>query len=260
MIIMNNAQKILMNLDNLETIEVRNDNEVGLSPRETMDNIWTLNQFDGNYIDIDAVPYGLNSVEKVLEVVIFNEDGTMDLVDEKLDKFMEENNTSIGDTLTQEFYLDQVQSKAEKAGYLVVPIENCRDCYYMVNDVLDYDAFGIAYVSKDTLRHIYGVKNITKAIKQRAYKELEQELRFYSAWANNELLECDVCDVYGDIQESVCNVYLNGILDDKEVKKYALDCFGNEWEDYNEDKFEQQALIKLVGKSMTEGEAKQLIG
>lgn len=257
---MSNAQKILMNLDNLETIEVRNDNEVGLSPRETIDNVWTLNQFDRSYVDIDAVPYGLNSVEEVLEVVIFNHDGTMDLVDDKLDKFMEENNTSIGDTLTQEFYLEQVQSRAEKAGYLVVPIENYRDCYCVVNDVLDYDAFGIAYVSKDTLRHTYGVKNITKAIKQRAYKELEQELRIYSAWANNELLEYDVCDVYGDIQESICDVYLNNILDDKEVKKYALDNFGNDWEDYNEGKFEQQALIKLVGKSMTEGEAKQLIG
>lgn len=257
---MNNTQKILMNLDNLETIEVRNDNDAGLSPRETMDNIWTLNQFDRNYIDIDAVPYGLNSVEEVLEVVIFSEDGTMDLVDEKLDKFMEENNTSIGDTLTQEFYLEQVQSRAEKAGYLVVPIENYHDYYYEVNDTLGYSDFGIAYVSKEKLRKVYGVTNITKAIRQRAFKELKQELSIYSAWGNGELLEYDVCDVYGDIQESVGDVYLNDILDDKEVKKYALDYFGNEWEDYNEDKFKEQALRKLVGKSMTEGEAKQLIG
>lgn len=257
---MDNAQKILMNLDNLETVEVRNDNEVGLSPRETIENVWTLNQFDGGHYDIDVVPYGLNSAEEVLEVVIFNQDGTMDFVDDKLDKFMEENNTSIDDTLTHEFYLEQVRSRAEKAGYLVVPIENYRGYYYEVNDVLDYDAFGIAYVSKDTLRHTYGVKNITKAIKQRAYKELEQELRIYNAWATGELLEYDVCGVYGDIQESVGDVYLNDILDDEEVKKYALDYFGNDWEDYNEDKFKEQALRNLVGKSMTEREAKQLIG
>ena len=70
----------------------------------------------------------------------------------------------------------------------------------------DYTVSGFVYVTKETLRKCYGVDRITKSIIERAQNCIQSELDMLTAWLNG--------DCYG-----------------WQIKEYALDDDGLDWEE-----------------------------
>lgn len=66
---------------------------------------------------------------------------------------------------------------------------------------------GIIYVSKKDLRKKYGVKRITKTLRDNANDLLCGEVDTYSSWANGDVYSYTIEDEYGDVEDSCGGFY-----------------------------------------------------
>lgn len=66
---------------------------------------------------------------------------------------------------------------------------------------------GIIYVSKEDLRKEYGIKRITKTLRDKVNDLLSGEVDTYSAWANGEVYLYTIEDQYGNVEDSCCGFY-----------------------------------------------------
>jgi hypothetical protein len=76
----------------------------------------------------------------------------------------------------------------------------------------------IIYVSIDKVRKLFGVKNVTQAIKNQVLSNFKSELDLYTQWANGEVYCYVLYDRTGGVINSVCGFYsIKDVLSDAGV-------------------------------------------
>lgn len=223
----------LMNLKEKLMIEIDYD-EYSDSPRE-WDNLGTFYTWDDGYDSPDKNEFN-NGIE-------FFED----MLGEKLVSRVHDNNSNTSD------FMKEIIPHADKAGYILYPVGKYehRQVNYSLGCSSGWDSgtVGVIFAKKEKIRHEYGIKNITKDIREKVEKNFAHEVWLYTQYANGEAYGFTVTDLLGNVIDSC-----SGFYDDMSDKKMALDItseyadIGNleDWEEYDEKEFNERFEIKTI--------------
>ncbi len=155
-------------------------------------------------------------------------DGAFDRQEEK----SQENNRSVVG------FAYDICSLLDKKGIFALPIlmfEHSMVEYYIGNSIDRWDGsvVGFAWAEKETLYDVYGVKKLTKSIKEKVESVISSSLKMYTDYANGDVYMAvlynsqEDCD-NDDVEDSICGLYYS---DDEDFKGEVLDCFGFTKED-----------------------------
>lgn len=129
-------------------------------------------------------------------------------------------------------------SLLDKKGIWALPIlmfEHSMVEYYIGNSIDRWDGsvVGFVWAKKETLYDVYGVKKLTKSIKEKVESVVSSSLKMYTDYANGDVYMAvlynsqEDCD-NDDSEDSICGLYYSN---DEDFKGEVLDCFGFAKED-----------------------------
>lgn len=155
-------------------------------------------------------------------------DGAFDRQEEK----SEENNRSVVG------FAYDICSLLDKKGIWALPIlmfEHSLVQYYIGNSIDRWDGsvVGFVWAEKETLYDVYGVKKLTKSIKEKVESVISSSLKMYTDYANGDVYMAvlynsqEDCD-NDDVEDSISGFYYSN---DEDFKGEVLDCFGFAKED-----------------------------
>lgn len=129
-------------------------------------------------------------------------------------------------------------SLLDKKGIWALPIlmfEHSMVEYYIGNSIDRWDGsvVGFVWAEKETLYDVYGVKKLTKSIKEKVESVISSSLKMYTDYANGDVYMAvlynsqEDCD-NDDVEDSISGFYYSN---DEDFKCEVLDCFGFAKED-----------------------------
>lgn len=129
-------------------------------------------------------------------------------------------------------------SLLDKKGIWALPIlmfEHSMVEYYIGNSIDRWDGsvVGFVWAKKETLYDVYGVKKLTKSIKEKVESVISSSLKMYTDYANGDVYMAvlynsqEDCD-NDDVEDSISGFYYSN---DEDFKGEVLDCFGFAKED-----------------------------
>ena len=198
------------------------------SPRE-WDNLWTIYTWERNYGSIDK-----NNFSSFREFLL-------NYFTEKQVRNIEKNAASPKE------YFEKLDKYFSKIGCLIAPINRFEhgNIIYSVGtgSGWDYGVVGIAIVSYEDIKKEYLSENtkMNKSLKDKAFKELNGELKLYTEWANGNIYCLSLVDFNGDIIDSLGGMF--GYDNDDDMIKYYINSYTN----YNFEDFE----LKEIKKNMS---------
>lgn len=151
--------------------------------------------------------------------------------DRQKEKSQENNRNVVG-------FAYDICSLLDKKGIWALPIlmfEHSMVEYYIGNSIDRWDGsvVGFAWAEKETLYDVYGVKKLTKSIKEKVKSFVSSSLKTYTDYANGDVYMAvlynsqEDCD-NDDSEDSICGLYYSN---DEDFKGEVLDCFGFAKED-----------------------------
>ena len=154
---------------------------------------------------------------------------------------------------------DQFYRLGYKHGYLLQPVTRYKHTqvrYYRGAGMgFDYAICGVIFAPLKDIRQYYGVKRITKKIRQRVMDNFDKELETFTDYANGDVF---MLNYYDDASEdtpteTMYEIYLSGgefPEDPHTIYQYAKDYYGNEIGDEKDwvatESLEDQEMMEQV--------------
>lgn len=202
--------------------------EIADSPRN-WDNIGAFYTWENRYISPDKNEYG--SMTEFIESII----------GENMVEKLKGKNTNI----TSLF--EDICDKFDKKGYILYPVSRYEHgmVRYYIGDSEGWDTgvVGVIFAEKEKIYKEFGVKKISKKIREKVEKVFEDELKEYTDYANGDVYSITVEDFDGKELESCGGIYadLYSLETAVELVKNFItvkDEDLDDWEIYDEDIFE----------------------
>lgn len=204
------------------------------SPRN-WDNIGTFYTWENRYSSPDGNGYG--SMTEFIESII----------GENMVEKLKGKNTNI----TSLF--EDICDKFDKKGYILYPVSRYEHgmVRYYIGDSEGWDTgvVGVIFAEKEKIYKEFGVKKISKKIREKVEKVFEDELEIYTNFANGDVYRISVEDFDGKELESSGDIYGDLYLIEEAIKvaqDFMESFMGTEekdddfhgWEVYDEDTVE----------------------
>ena len=151
--------------------------------------------------------------------------------DRQKEKSQENNRNVVG-------FAYDICSLLDKKGIWALPIlmfEHSMVEYYIGNSIDRWEGsvVGFAWAEKETLYDVYGVKKLTKSIKEKVKSFVSSSLKTYTDYANGDVYMAVLYNSQEDCdndnsEDSICGLYYSN---DEDFKGEVLDCFGFAKED-----------------------------
>lgn len=181
--IMNKKEKLVVKFGYEETPE---------SPRY-WDNIGTIYTWERSYISPDKSHY--SSMEEFIESV---------LGDNSLERLRDRNTNVVS-------LFEDISKQFDKKGYILYPVsryEHGMVKYYMgATEGWDTGTVGVIFAKKEKIYEEFGVKKISKKIRENVEKNFEGELEEYTDYANGDVYTITVEDFNGKELDSCSSIY-----------------------------------------------------